>query len=293
MINIPPRGIGDKTIMALHTAANQAGLPPGMVVMDLARADASPYWAQFSGRAALPLADFGAMLGNWRADATRATVNELFDRIVADLNYQEYIDDGTEEGEERWENVQELRRLTMEYGTRTLDEFLQDVALISDQDTITEGKNAPTLLTLHAAKGLEFGTVFIVGLDDGILRTAARSTSRKRWTRSGGCFTWASPGQRTACTWCAPCGAAGGAMPRRRCPPATWTTSRRGCWEARRGREDIPRGQAGADTLLLLVEPGGSGKENPAALRDAIPGGDAHQAPGLGGGHRADLPPAG
>jgi DNA helicase II / ATP-dependent DNA helicase PcrA len=65
--------------------------------------------------------------------------------------------------------VSELRRLTQDYATRTLDEFLQDVALISDQDTITENVNAPTLLTLHAAKGLEFGAVFIVGLDDGIL----------------------------------------------------------------------------------------------------------------------------
>ena len=52
---------------------------------------------------------------------------------------------------------------------RSMDEFLQDVALISDQDTLTETVNAPTLLTLHAAKGLEFGVVFIVGLDDGIL----------------------------------------------------------------------------------------------------------------------------
>ncbi|MBI4731671.1 MAG: UvrD-helicase domain-containing protein, partial [Chloroflexi bacterium] len=169
VINLPARGIGDKTILALHTAARGANLTPGAALMDLARGDASPLWAQFTGRAALPLADFGALLSNWRAEASRATVSELFDRIVSDINYKEYIDDGTEEGEERWENVQELRRLTLEYSTRTMDEFLQDVALISDQDTLTEGKNAPTLLTLHAAKGLEFGTVFIVGLDDGIL----------------------------------------------------------------------------------------------------------------------------
>ncbi|MEW6093034.1 MAG: UvrD-helicase domain-containing protein, partial [Chloroflexota bacterium] len=169
VINVPPRGIGDKTILALHTAARGADLSPGAAVMDLARADASPLWPQFTGRAALPLSDFGARLANWRAEASRATVSELFDRIVADINYKEYIDDDTEEGAERWENVQELRRLTLEYSTRTMDEFLQDVALISDQDSLTEGKNAPTLLTLHAAKGLEFGTVFIVGLDDGIL----------------------------------------------------------------------------------------------------------------------------
>jgi len=50
-----------------------------------------------------------------------------------------------------------------------MDEFLENVALVADQDTIAEGVNAPTLLTLHAAKGLEFGAVFLVGLDDGIL----------------------------------------------------------------------------------------------------------------------------
>ncbi len=106
---------------------------------------------------------------NWRTEARRATITELFDLIVKDINYQGYIDDGTDEGAERWENVQELRRLTTEYEGRDLNEFLENVALISDQDTLVEGKNAPTLLTLHAAKGLEFGAVFIVGLDDGLV----------------------------------------------------------------------------------------------------------------------------
>jgi DNA helicase II / ATP-dependent DNA helicase PcrA len=169
VINLPPRGIGDKTFLALQSAARAASTSPSAVVMDLARADASPFWPQFSGRAALPLSDFGALLSNWQAEAARLTVTELFDRISKDINYKEYIDDGTEEGEERWENVQELRRLTIEYENRTLTDFLETVALISDQDTLSEGKNAPTLLTLHAAKGLEFGAVFIVGLDDGIL----------------------------------------------------------------------------------------------------------------------------
>ncbi len=169
VINLPPRGIGDKTILALHNAASGAKTSPSAVVMDLGRGDASPFWPQFSGRAALPLADFGGLMSDWRAEARAATVTELFDRIVKDINYQAYIDDGTEEGAERWENVQELHRLTTEYENRSLTDFLETVALISDQDTLAEGKNAPTLLTLHAAKGLEFGAVFIVGLDDGIL----------------------------------------------------------------------------------------------------------------------------
>ena len=169
VINVPPRGIGDKTVLALHTAARGTNVSPSALLFDLARGDASPSWPQFTGRAVLPLADFGALLANWRTEAARATVTELFDRIATDINYKEYLDDGTEEGAERWENVQELRRLTVEYESRTLTEFLENVALISDQDTLTEGQNAPTLLTLHAAKGLEFGVVFIVGLDDGIL----------------------------------------------------------------------------------------------------------------------------
>jgi len=169
VINVPPRGIGEKTMLALHTTARGANVSPSALLFDLARGDASPFWPQFTGRAVLPLADFGALLANWRAEAPRATITELFDRIAADINYKAYLDDGTEEGAERWENVQELRRLTVEYESRPLTEFLENVALISDQDTLTEGQNAPTLLTLHAAKGLEFGVVFIVGLDDGIL----------------------------------------------------------------------------------------------------------------------------
>jgi DNA helicase-2/ATP-dependent DNA helicase PcrA len=168
VINVPPRGIGDKTLTTLHLIARQNNIQPGFVLMDLARGAESHYWSAFSGRAALSLADFGGMLATWRNAALTLTTPELFDRIITDLNFKEYIDDQSEEGEDRWENVLELKRLADEYATRPMDEFLENIALVSDQDTIAEG-NVPTLLTLHAAKGLEFGAVFIVGLDDGIL----------------------------------------------------------------------------------------------------------------------------
>ena len=168
VINVPPRGIGDKTLLTLHNVARQNNIQPGFVLLDLARGAESPYWSSFAGRASISLADFGGMLATWRTAALSLTTSELFDRIVSDLGYKEYIDDQSEEGVDRWENVEELRRLAVEYSTRSLDEFLENVALVSDQDTISEG-NVPTLLTLHAAKGLEFGAVFIVGLDDGIL----------------------------------------------------------------------------------------------------------------------------
>jgi DNA helicase-2/ATP-dependent DNA helicase PcrA len=168
VINVPPRGIGDKTLLALHTAARAANVTPGDVLLDLARGSDSPYFSHFTGRAALPLADFGGLFSAWRGLVSTYTVSELFDRIAQDIHYKEHLDDGTDEGKERWENVVELHRLADEYEDRPLTEFLENVALVSDQDTISEG-NVPTLLTLHAAKGLEFGVVFIVGLDDGLL----------------------------------------------------------------------------------------------------------------------------
>ncbi len=169
VINIPPRGIGDKTLITLHGVAGQNNTSSGLILMDLARGSDSPYWNQFTGRSAVALADFGASLANWKAASPALTVSELFDRIVNDLNYKIYVDDESEEGEERWENIQELRRVAVEFDTQSIDEFLENVALVADQDTIKDDINAPTLLTLHAAKGLEFGAVFIVGLDDGIL----------------------------------------------------------------------------------------------------------------------------
>jgi DNA helicase-2/ATP-dependent DNA helicase PcrA len=168
VLNVPPRGVGEKTLTTLHLVARQAQMSPGAVLMDLARGSSSRFATSFSGRAILPLADFGGLLANWKAASGTFTVVELFDKISSDLNYKAYIDDESEEGTDRWENVQELRRLAEEFSTRTLDEFLENVALVADQDTITDA-NAPTLLTFHAAKGLEFGAVFLVGLDDGIL----------------------------------------------------------------------------------------------------------------------------
>ncbi len=169
IISTPPRGIGKKTLGTLYDVARAASTPPGVALLDLSRGSNSPYWESFTARAAAPLSNFGSLLADWRASSQILTISELFDKVVADIGYMEYLDDGTEEGTDRQDNVRELRRLAEEYDQRTLTEFLENVALISDQDTLAEGKNAPTLLTLHAAKGLEFGVVFIVGLDDGLL----------------------------------------------------------------------------------------------------------------------------
>ena len=169
-INVPPRGIGDKTLVALQLCARQANLTAGEILLDLGeKGDKSSFWTFFSGRGASILADFGAMLTDWQSSLEKTSLPALFDRVLVDIGYQLYIDDGTEEGNDRWSNVQELQSLAYEYEERGLTAFLENLALVSDQDTIPVESNVPTLMTLHAAKGLEFPQVFISGLDEGLL----------------------------------------------------------------------------------------------------------------------------
>jgi DNA helicase-2/ATP-dependent DNA helicase PcrA len=117
----------------------------------------------------ISLSRFGAYFMGWRNQHNELAPLELMDLIIADVGYREYIDDGSDEGRDRWENVMELRRLASDYKEEGLDQFLERVALVSDQDTLDSISNVPTLLTLHAAKGLEFPNVFIVGLSEGTL----------------------------------------------------------------------------------------------------------------------------
>lgn len=115
------------------------------------------------------LSRFGKLLSGWTESKLSTMPLELMDRVLDGIDYQGYLDIGTDEGRDRWENVMELRRLARDYNEKGLERFLEDVALVSDQDTLEESANVPTLLTLHAAKGLEFKNVFIVGLNEGNL----------------------------------------------------------------------------------------------------------------------------
>lgn len=169
-INTPPRGIGDKTLVALRLAARQHDTTPSDILANLGtKGEESPYWQELGNRAGIVLADFGALLVNWQAYIREKNLPKLFDKILKDTAYQEYIDDESDIGISRWENVLELRRLAFEFEHLGLVAFLENVALVSDQDTLPETLDAPTLMTLHAAKGLEFKVVFIVGLDEGLL----------------------------------------------------------------------------------------------------------------------------
>jgi DNA helicase-2/ATP-dependent DNA helicase PcrA len=123
---------------------------------------------------------------NLRALAQQQPLPILIDFLLAQSGYAAELRDGTDEGEERWQNVLELRRVAEDYEAIEPDEeltplalFLEQVALVGGSDTTQTGENghleqeqdkdAVTLITLHAAKGLEFPVVFLVGLEEGIL----------------------------------------------------------------------------------------------------------------------------
>jgi len=169
VINIPHRGIGDKTYLSLRVQAQKMNLVPGGLLLELGRNINSDSHAIFQGRAGAALAGFGRLLAEWTSLKDQLTPLSLMDRILEGVDYHSYIDDGTDEGQDRWDNIMELRRLAAEYQEQGLSSFLEQVALVSDQDTLEASANVPTLLTLHAAKGLEFPIVFITGLTDGTL----------------------------------------------------------------------------------------------------------------------------
>lgn len=170
VINLPPRGIGKKTLINLNHFALENDISPTDLLLSLGeKREESPFWELFGVRSAAVLANFGGMLLNWQSFIQTHSLPELFDKIINDVNYKTYIDDGTDVGSGRWENILELQQLAFEFENRSMTDFLETVALVSDQDTIPDALTAPTLLTLHAAKGLEFSTVYIIGLDEGLL----------------------------------------------------------------------------------------------------------------------------
>ena len=118
------------------------------------------------------LVAFGKLLARLRAEVPLVDLPELVDRVIAGTGYDDYLKDGTEEGEERLANVLEIRSLAEEHAGLPRDEqlptFLAEVALVADVDEYADAKPAATLITLHAVKGLEFPVVFLTGMEEGV-----------------------------------------------------------------------------------------------------------------------------
>lgn len=175
VINEPPRRIGEKTFQAVRE----------LVFQESGRA--------LSGGTPTPLEDFTEMLRgmNVGARACEAVLGffdligrlqrlepsgelrELLTAIVKLVGFERSLRDGTEMGESRWENVQELMAVAVKFGgvpwREGATQLLEEVALITDADEVQGDADKVTLMTLHAAKGLEFDTVFFTGLEEGVL----------------------------------------------------------------------------------------------------------------------------
>jgi DNA helicase-2/ATP-dependent DNA helicase PcrA len=126
----------------------------------------------FASRTAAAFTGFAAMLDGLIAATQEVDVVALFDRVVKDTGYKDYLL-AQPDGEERWENVLELRTVAQEHKHLLppdgLSALLESVALVSDVDGLEGSGDAAVLITLHQAKGLEFPVVFITGMEDGIL----------------------------------------------------------------------------------------------------------------------------
>ncbi|TMG00986.1 MAG: AAA family ATPase, partial [Chloroflexi bacterium] len=207
IINRPGRGIGDKTLSEINRLARERTVPPYAILQMIAdserdspqysAAENGPEEASFSARPealagaaeqphpARPGADhpfqkrtvgalmrFLGLLNELIALSHTASLSQLLDTVIDRTDYKPHIMSDPD-GEERWENVQQLRVVAAQYDElkpeHALASFLEDVALITDVDEYDEKADSVTLITLHAAKGLEFPAVFMIGMEEGIL----------------------------------------------------------------------------------------------------------------------------
>lgn len=157
IINVPRRGIGQAALAELKHASWDIGQTA----------------VRLPGRQKQAMQKFGESIAVFHALARSVSLAELMETVVSRIGYKDWCDPSTEEGTQRWENVEELIGIAKEYGgeyaEKTMERFLENVQLVQDTDAIKPTANMLTLMTLHGAKGLEFPCVFIVGVEENIL----------------------------------------------------------------------------------------------------------------------------
>ncbi len=179
VINEPARGIGEKTYQTIRDSMMRL---ISQIPNSKFQISNGEYLAEFRSR--LKEISFGPKIGaavdNFFSLIDRLSNLEpgenlggLMRLITKAAGYEQWLRDGSENGEARWENVEELFTVAEKFAKlpwrEGAESFLEEVALITEIDEMNEQKDAVTLMTLHSAKGLEFDTVFLVGLEEGIL----------------------------------------------------------------------------------------------------------------------------
>jgi ATP-dependent DNA helicase UvrD/PcrA len=169
VINEPARGIGPKSYAVIKAFVSQYGnkdLPLDGFIAELGKIDLPPKQKQ-------GVLQFFGIIQNCSVLSTQATLTDILRQVVKQSKIEDWLRDGTETGEARVENVRELFNVTTKFDNlpwpEGLSQFLEEVALVTEIDNLEDEKDAVTLMTLHSAKGLEFDTVFFVGLEEGLL----------------------------------------------------------------------------------------------------------------------------
>jgi DNA helicase-2/ATP-dependent DNA helicase PcrA len=171
IVNEPKRGIGSTSIEKLEAFAAQNG-------WSLLEAAANAELTPISGKARKGLAEFGMMMQKLAVQRKNFSVTEMMKHILDESGYLPALKAANNiEADTRIDNLNELLSVTKQFDDRYEPEeedsdifvdFLADLALLSDQDSIEEDAQEVTLMTLHAAKGLEFPVVFMVGMEEGL-----------------------------------------------------------------------------------------------------------------------------
>ena len=164
IINVPARGIGAVTVERLATLEDEAGGFLPACTLALQR-------GMFKSGAAQKLEAFVTLIGTLRALVTHLPFPQLAARIIEVTGYDAMLrDDPTEQGRERRQNLAELLKGMEEHaaGGKTLQDYLAEVALVTDLDAYDGRSDRVTLMTLHAAKGLEFAVVFMTAMEEGL-----------------------------------------------------------------------------------------------------------------------------
>ena len=165
IINTPPRGIGAKTLESAQEIATLTGIPLWNVI---SRAEEYPALA----RVASKFKSFTDFMEKLRDAMEKLSILELYEQLLIDSGYVRMLEEKGEENATRLENVKELKSSITGYleaaEEPSLAGFLDEVALYADWDSQDDDDNCVTLMTMHAAKGLEFPVVFVVGAEEGI-----------------------------------------------------------------------------------------------------------------------------
>jgi DNA helicase II / ATP-dependent DNA helicase PcrA len=167
IVSVPSRKIGTVTIEAINSFAREADADIVALLADPSRIPGLPKTSL------APLLGFRAQVESVRATMGVLRPSELIDHVIEVMDLRRHYLDGTPQGEARIENLNELRGLAESFDDREpsqgLEDFLAEVALVSDVDAYDENGEGATLITLHMVKGLEFPVVFMVGMEEGLL----------------------------------------------------------------------------------------------------------------------------